>query len=123
MGSQDMLGTFMATRIVTLAPWGLFEFSDDGKWHRAADLNDIDLWTYAALTTTREIPYNDEETVLPAGTRLIITAMDKKDTAWFVTEDGVEGRLSVSKDYNRGFGSMVSNMPEEECFEYLPYAD
>ena len=123
MGSQDMLGTFMATRIVTLAPWGLFEFSDDGKWHRAADLNDIDLWTYAALTTTREIPYNDEEAVLPAGTRLIITAMDKKDTAWFVTEDGVEGRLSVSKDYNRGFGSMVSNMPEEECFEYLPYAD
>ena len=42
----------------------------------------------------------------------IITAMDKKDSSWFVTEDGVEGRLSVSKDYNRGFGSMVSKMPE-----------
>lgn len=123
MGSQDMLGTWMATRTVTLAPWGLFEFNDDGKWHRAADLTDEELWEYAALTTTREIPYNDEAETLPSGTRLIITAMDKQDTAWFVTEDGTEGTLSVSKDYNRGFGSLVSNIPEEECFEYLPYAD
>lgn len=123
MGSQDMLGTWMAARTVSLAPWGLFEFNDDGKWVRAADLTDEELWTYAALTTTREIPYNDEKAVLPAGTRLIITAMDKQDTAWFTTEDGVEGTLSVSKDYNRGFGSLVSNVPEEECFEYLPYAD
>lgn len=123
MGSQDMLGTWMATRTVTLAPWGLFEFNDDGKWYRAADLTDEELWEYAALTTTREIPYNDETETLPAGTQLIITAMDKKDTAWFKTVDGVEGTLSVSKDYNRGFGSLVSNIPEEECFEYLPYAD
>lgn len=124
MGSQDMLGTFMATRTVTLAPWGLFEFNDDGRWYRAdTDLTDEALWAYAALTTIRDIPYNDEAEVLPAGTRLIITAMDKKDTAWFTTEDGVEGTLSVSKDYSRGFGSLVSNVPEEECFENLPYAD
>lgn len=123
MGSQDMLGTWMATRTVTLAPNGLFEFNDDGKWYRAAELNDPDMWKYAALTTIRDIPYNDETAVLPVGTKLIITAMDKKNTAWFRTEDGVEGTLSISKDYNRSFGSLVSNMPEEECFEYLPYAD
>ena len=123
MGSQDMLGTWMATRTMTLAPWGIFEFSDDGKWHRAGDLKDEALWTYAALTTRREVPYNDEKAALHAGTKIIITAMDKKDTAWFVSEDGLEGTLSVSKDYNRGFGSLVSNIPEEECFEYLPYAD
>ena len=123
MGSQDMLGTWMATRTVALAPWGLFEFNDDGKWYRAADLTDEELWEYAALTATREIPYNDETETLPSGARLIITAMDKKDTAWFKTQDGIEGTLSVSKDYNRGFGSLVSNIPEEDCFEYLPYAD
>lgn len=123
MGSQDMLGTWMATRTVTLATWDLFEFSDDGKWYRATDLNDEELWQYASLTTIREIPYNDDTETLPVGTQLIITAMDKKDTAWFKTVDGVEGTLSVSKDYNRGFGSLVSNIPEEECFEYLPYAD
>lgn len=126
-GSQDMLGTWMASRTVELGPVYRFEFCDDGLWHRAmGDVDGDDLWAYAALTTTAELPYADAEGnagVLAPGTKLLITATDKQETAHFTTQDGVSGTLAVSEDYERGWGNLIDGVPEDQCFEYLPYAD
>ena len=92
-GSQDILGTWFATRAVTLTPLCRFEFDDDGIW------------------------------VLSPGDRIIPYASDKRDRVWFVTPDGIRGVLSISHDYERGWGWLVEGRSEEELFEYVPYAD
>jgi len=126
-GSQDVLGTWFATRQVRLSPYDRFEFDDDGFWTREAmDLDDADLWEYAALTAKVELAYvapDGSEAILPAGEKLLVIASDKKDTAHFVTPDGRIGALAISPDYDRGWGWMVNGMGEADCFEYLPYAD
>lgn len=126
-GSQDVLGTWFATRQVRLSPYDRFEFDDDGFWTREAmDLDDADLWEYAALTAKVELAYvapDGSEAILPAGEKLLVIASDKKDTAHFVTPDGRIGVLAISPDYDRRWGWMVNGMGEADCFEYVPYAD
>ncbi len=126
-GSQDVLGTWFGTREVTLGPSGHFEFCDAGFWIRQIDDAALpDLWQYAALTTKVELPYVGEDGqagVLAPGTKLLVRASDKRETVVFTTSDLVTGRLSISQDYDRGWGLLVDGVPEEECFEYVPYAD
>ena len=126
-GSQDVLGTWFATRQVRLSPYDRFEFDDDGLWTRdMVDLDDAELWEYAALTTKIELTYtapDGSEATLPAGEKLLVIASDKEETAHFVTPDGIIGALAISPDYDRGWGWMVNGMGEADCFEYLPYAD
>lgn len=50
-------------------------------------------------------------------------ASDKETSAWFTTQDGVSGILSIAPDYNSGWGRMVDGVAEDVCFECLPYAD
>lgn len=126
-GSQDVLGTWFATRRVRLSPYDRFEFDDDGLWTREAmDPDDAGLWEYAALTAKVELTYtapDGSEATLPAGEKLLVVASDKKETAHFITPDGRAGALDISPDYDRGWGWMVNGMGEEACFEYVPYAD
>ena len=126
-GSQDVLGTWFATRQVRLSPYDRFEFDDDGLWTRdAQDMEDAGLWQYAALTAKVELTYtapDGSEAPLPAGEKLLVVASDKKETARFITPDGLAGALDISPDYDRGWGWMVNGMGEEACFEYVPYAD
>lgn len=126
-GSQDVLGTWFATRQVRLSPYDRFEFDDDGLWTRdAQNLEDADLWQYAALTAKVELTYtapDGSEATLPAGEKLLVVASDKRETARFITPDGLAGALDISPDDDRGWGWMVNGMGEEACFEYVPYAD
>lgn len=127
-GSQDILGTWFATRAVTLTPLCRFEFDDDGIWVRdGADLSDAGLWEYAALTLRTSVAYYGAEGspngVLSPGDRIIPYASDKRDRVWFATPDGIRGVLSISHDYERGWGWLVEGRSEEELFEYVPYAD
>ena len=125
-GSQDALGTWMASRTVSLTPANRFEFADDGLWRRDMSDADDDLWEYAALTTTAELPYTDADGqagILPPGTKLMITATDKRENAWFTTSDGISGALAISQNYVQGWGWLVDGVPEDQCFNYLPYAD
>ena len=126
-GSQDVLGTWFATRRVKLSPYDRFEFYDDGLWVRnPLDLDDADLWQYAALTAKIELTYtapDGSEATLPAGEKLLVIASDKQETAHFTTPDGLIGALSISPDYDRGWGWMVNGVGEADCFEYVPYAD
>ena len=127
-GSQDMLGTWWATRMVRLTPAWRFEYADNGLWERMLDdWQDPELWEYGALTATRPISYTGTHSypdgVLQPGDRILITATDKDSNAWFITEDGTPGVLSVSHDWDRGWGYQVNGVPEDECFSYIPYAD
>ena len=126
-GSQDVLGTWFATRQVRLSPYDRFEFDDDGLWTRdMVDLDDAELWEYAALTAKIELTYtapDGSEATLPAGEKLLVIASDKQETARFTTPDGRIGAPAISPDYDRGWGWMVNGVGEADCFEYVPYAD
>lgn len=124
-GSQDVLGTWFASRTLKLDANGLFEYADSGWWIREYDPADEEIWEYAALTAKAEVPcvIDGQQTALQPGDQLLITASDKSDQASFITKDGREGMLSISPDYTRGWGMMVDNIPEDDLFEYVPYAD
>jgi hypothetical protein len=126
-GSQDVLGTWFATRQVRLSPYDRFEFDDDGLWVRdPMVMDDADLWKYAALTAKIELTYtapDGSEATLPAGEKLLIVASDKKDIAHFTTPDGLIGALDISPDYDHVWGWKVNGVSESDCFENLLYAD
>lgn len=123
IGAYDALGTYSATRVYALRD-GVFEFADDGLWH-------VQVAGYAwdiPLVTTREVSATfvedgaEVEGTLPVGARLIITASDGTSVAWFETEDGREGYLSIAPDAQRGWGSTVDGVPEDDVFKMVPYA-
>ena len=128
-GSQDMLGTWMASRRVTLDTTGRFEFCDNFMWERAGISyeSEADLWEYGALTVKAPTPYIGEhgweDGILNPGDKLLIYATDKQYEAHFLTPDDVTGILSISPNYEQGWGWLVDGVPEEDCFEYVPYAD
>ena len=127
-GTQDALGTWFAARTVALSPYDRFEFDDDGLWVREPiDADDPDLWEYRALTVTRPLNYTDEAGnpagTLQAGDKLLVCATDKASFVRFLLPDGTVGRLEVAHDYSRGWGFLVDGMPEDDCFESIPYAD
>lgn len=128
-GSQDVLGTWMGRREFTLAPSGRFEFCDDGYWHRELNMSNDEIWEYGALTLKKSLELNltDGEkfyyTVLQPGDKILITSSNKTNEAWFITEDGLEGFLPLSENYETGWGYCVTDIPEDELFEYIPYAD
>ena len=127
-GSQDMLGTWMATRMVKLTPYERFEFCDNGLWElKVSDPAEIDeLWQYRALTVSTPIAYagagGSASGILQKGDRILVYATDKDSRAWFMTMDGTRGVLSLSRNYE-SWGWLVDGVPESECFEYIPYAD
>ena len=127
-GSQDVLGTWFASRTMALTAHDRFEFSDAGLWLRNLDGANIDdLWQYGALTVTTPLSYADEQGnpagTLEPGDRILVIASDKRQFARFVTPDGSEGSLVISPDYERGWGWLVDGVPEENGFEFIPYAD
>ena len=127
-GSQDMLGTWFAERTVTLSAHDRFEFADDGLWVRNLSGRDDDsLWGYAALTAAVPLEYADAEGnpagTLQPGDKLLVCATDKETFVRFLTPDGTEGTLAISRNYEQGWGWLVDGTPEEDCFEHIPYAD
>ena len=126
-GSQDVLGTWFASRDVSLAPSGHFEFSDDGLWRRdPGDPDDADLWEYA-MTVSQPLPYSDLQGnpagTLEPGAKIRVYATDKREVAHFLSQDGVTGILAISHDYERGWGWLVDGIPEDEYFNAILYAD
>lgn len=133
-GSQDVLGTWYASRTLSLSPHDRFEFNDAGLWLRNLDGyegpdDDEDLWGYAALIVTQPLPYVDEhhpdQTIgtLEPGDKILVYATDKQTIAYFSTRDGRDGALNISHNYEQGWGWLVDGIPEDECFKLVPYAD
>ena len=124
-GSQDMLGTWFAKRVYTLTGEGVFELADEGKWVRDMDQVDDDTWEHMSMTNKKPLPYTTPEgeaAELPVGTKLITVATDKEKTADFITQDGLEGTLSVELD-EESWGWLIDGKSEEYYFDFVPYAD
>lgn len=127
-GSQDVLGTYFGARQFEWRD-GRFELADDGLWHFEHDRDDENEWEYRALKLKQDVAATfvadgqEAEGALKAGESILITASDKTSVAWFVTRDGREGYLSIAPDSEQGWGMLVNGVPEDELFEFIPYAD
>lgn len=130
-GSQDVLGTYFASRTFSLQN-GVFEIADDGLFRFDMNTSDPEMWQYRSLKATQPVPitlFNIEDSSAYAGTlqpgeRVILTASDCKTIAYFLNEDGYEGCFTLEPNTeNYGWGSLIGGIPEAELFEYIPYAD
>lgn len=130
-GSQDVLGTYFGSRTFTLKD-GVFEVADDGLWIFDVDLSDPDLWQYRSLKAVQPIPatffdFGDGSSyarTLQPGERVILTASDCQTIAYFLNEYGYKGCFALEPNAeNYGWGSLIGGIPEDELFEYVPYAD
>lgn len=127
-GSQDMLGTWFATRRLALID-GQFEIVDDGYWICDPDVTDPEVWEYRSLTPVQPIPvtfvvdYNTVPGELQPGERVLLTYFDKLADAFFVTEDGRVGYFTAFVDQETGWGWTINGVSEYDLFETVPYAD
>lgn len=125
VGSQDVLGTWMAARTFTLKD-GRFELEDGGLWKLLSWEDEEEMWEYGSLTLTAELPVtlsDGSDDVLREGDQLVITQTDKVSIVYFRTRDGREGSFPIEPNLEEGWGSLVNGVPEYDLFEYLPYAD
>lgn len=124
-GSQDVLGTWMASRVFTLKD-GRFELEDGGLWKMETNPEDADTWAYRCLTLTQNLPVEFEDGAkgeLEAGDQLIVTQSDKTSIVYFQTRDGRRGHFPIEPDVENGWGSRIYGASEYDYFEYVPYAD
>lgn len=117
----DMLGTYGAECWFHLEEDTLIP--DEERWAIQSD------WEYALTTKMDLYVYADEnedgdeaaETLLPKGTRCIITGTDFRSRLWFETEKGVKGAFAITLDED-GLLIAVCGEREEDCMEGMQYA-
>ncbi len=117
----DMLGTYGGQMDYTPGPDGQLEAS--GSWYEIPEAGS----PWQELHVVRELPVRigEEETTLPAGSVIRITAADNEGTVRFrELSTGLEGEITGE----RGTGGedswklYIDGIPEDEYFETLPYA-
>lgn len=124
-GSQDVLGTWMASRTFRLEE-NRFSFCDDGLWNMEKNLSNPEIWEYCSLILVKDLPVTLEdgsEAVLPAGEQFLVSRSDKISTVYFQTIGGLKGSFKIEPDVEYGWGSLIQGVSEDEWFEYVPYAD
>lgn len=124
MGSQDVLGTWMASRTFELRD-GRFEFADDGLWVMKDLTQDEEMWDYYCLIPTRAIPvtFDDgSEGSIGMNDKFMVMKSDKASIVYFQTIKGWKGSFEIQPD-PQGWGSIIDGESEETLFEYVPYAD
>lgn len=117
----DVLGTYMARTS--------YYIDEKGKLVQSEDIFQIDpeIYSWNLLTTVKELPIlvDEEEVLLPVGSKIRIEATDNQGLVYIQVEDtGVQGTIS----YVRGNGEedswiiYIDGVSEYEYFEQLPYA-
>lgn len=125
LGSQDVLGTWMASRVFTLKD-GRFELNDGGLWKMFDATGESETWEYGCLTLVKDLDVTFEDGsagTLKAGDKLVVTQSDKVSIVHFQTQDGRRGSFPVEPNVQEGYGLMIYGAPDYDAFEYLPYAD
>ena len=121
---RDYFGTWFA-RITFRMNGGVLSCDDNAIWRINGDLSVSDTWEYRSLKTLCELPATvyGAETVLPAGTALMPTAIDDANNrVYFVTDSGDQGYFTCESAEN-GYKHAIGGISEENCFETLFYAD
>lgn len=117
----DVLGTYTAV--------AGYHIDEKGKLAQDDEIFqiDTDIYDWNLLTTVKELPIlvDDEEVLLPVGSKIRVVATDDQSLVYVKVEDtGVEGTIS----YVRGDGMedvwtiYIDGVSEYEYFEQLPYA-
>lgn len=115
----DVLGTYEGTRQYTMGDSGAIGPASGSEW----SFSENGYW----LQTIRELPVTMESGafgtvpgIIPAGSRLLVTAWDGANTLRFVTEDYRTGLFFVQLASDQG-GWLVGGVSEYEYFATLPY--
>lgn len=122
----NVLGTRIGQRAYLL-DGDVFAPAPDALWDfcQTLPVDDADTWEYYALKTAKALPVviNGKRGELPARTKLLLTGTDAKESAAFITKDGVEGVILIAPDEVNRWGWAIAGEPEQDWFaEPLPYA-
>lgn len=122
----DALGTFWGIREYAHEGGMHFGYAPGSSWVRLYDGPEDIRWgsEYSnAITALAPLPVTveGEACTLEAGTELFIVETDRESFADFLLQDGRRGRIELTwpEDEWRAF---IDGRPEDEWFEYLPYA-
>ena len=104
-----------------------YSISETGELTRQEGLYYTEAFESQIMTVMRELPVllDGQETTLPVGTRLRITATDNEGIAWFCTEtdgqdlSGVEGEIHYTR---QDYEIMIDGVSEYEYFDMVPYS-
>lgn len=115
----DVLGTYW--------PKMQYFIGETGNLVRQEGLYYTETFESQIMTVMRELPVllDGQETTLPVGTRLRITATDNESIAWFCTEEygqdlsGVEGEIHYTR---QDYEIMIDGVSEYEYFDMVPYS-
>lgn len=117
----DVIGTYSGVMNYKIGEDG--QLIPQGEWFEIADTAD----PWKLMVTKKELPVrmDEEEAMLPVGSRIYITATDNEGTALFRNEDtGAEGEIL----YTRGdteedaWVIYINGVPDYDYFELIPYA-
>lgn len=114
----DVLGSYSGRMDYTLGADGQLEAL--GDWYEIP-VSDV---SWRELNVIRELPVRigEEETTLPAGSRICITAADGAGNVRFrESSTGVEGEISCEREED-GWTLTINGISENEYFEAIPYA-
>ncbi len=117
----DVLGTYSGQMDYTMGSDGQPEAS--GRWYEIPESGS----PWQKLRVIRELPVRigGEETTLPEGSTIRITAADNAGSARFLEiSTGLEGEISYEKGTQEedGWRLYIDGVLEDEYFEMLPYA-
>ena len=113
----DVLGTYTAYSNYILAEDGTLH--QEGEWYSIGSTYETHI-----LTNIRELPVtvNGQKTVLPAGSKIRLTATDGKGLVRYQRIDSVEeGEIAFTREED-GWSVYIDGVQETEYFEDLPYA-
>ncbi len=122
----NVLGTRVGQRDYLISG-DVFVPAPDSVWdfRQTLPVEDPDTWAFYTLKTTKSMPVvlDGKPDMLPARTKLLLTGTDAKESAFFVTEDGAEGEISIAPNDVNGWGWAIAGESEQDWFaEPLPYA-
>lgn len=120
-GYQDVLGTYVGTRTLTLINEKM-ELNDDGLWKFDVREEEMEYKSLKLQKAMNVIFSNGSRGTLKPGEVFTVTASDLKSVVYFKTTDGRTGHFEIEPDLEEGWGSLINGISEREYFEYIPYA-
>ncbi|MDE7253981.1 MAG: DUF3298 and DUF4163 domain-containing protein [Acetatifactor sp.] len=102
-----------------------YQLTEDGKLEPTEERYEIIRWDESeGLLLTKDLPVEVDgaQTVVPAGSRIIVIATDNEGIAWFETVDGgMAGTIRYERRED-DYQLYIDGVSEYEYFEDLPYA-